>query len=141
MKKLFRSRKNKVIGGVLGGIAEYFDMDPVLPRIIFLFAFFFVKPISGFLVIFYILSWIILPKKSTDLPENSEGSAREISNSVMSEKSQKFLAWALIGIGVVALLVIVIPVSFLHSINQYTWPSLLILLGFLILVASFPKKN
>jgi phage shock protein C len=34
VKKLYRSRTNKVLAGVCGGIAEYFNIDPVLVRLI-----------------------------------------------------------------------------------------------------------
>lgn len=34
-KRLYRSEENKMIAGVCGGIAEYFDIDPVIVRIIF----------------------------------------------------------------------------------------------------------
>ncbi|MEI6614336.1 MAG: PspC domain-containing protein [Chrysiogenales bacterium] len=33
MKKLYRSRHNRMIGGVCGGIAEYFNIDPVIVRV------------------------------------------------------------------------------------------------------------
>ena len=33
-KKLYRSKKNKMIAGVCGGIAEYFDIDPTLVRLL-----------------------------------------------------------------------------------------------------------
>ena len=36
MKKLRRSRKNRVVCGVMGGIAEYFDVDPTIVRVLFL---------------------------------------------------------------------------------------------------------
>ena len=58
MKRLYRSRKNKVIAGVCGGIAEYFEVDPVLIRIIailFLFT-------GGASLIAYIVGMIIMPK-------------------------------------------------------------------------------
>jgi len=35
MKKLYRSSSNKIIAGVCGGLGEYFSVDPVLFRIIF----------------------------------------------------------------------------------------------------------
>jgi len=53
-KKLKRSSSNKVIGGVCAGIAEYFDIDPVLVRILF-FA-------SGIGILPYIIMMIIIPK-------------------------------------------------------------------------------
>lgn len=33
MKKLYRSRENKVFGGLLGGLGEYFDVDPGIIRV------------------------------------------------------------------------------------------------------------
>jgi phage shock protein PspC (stress-responsive transcriptional regulator) len=141
MKRLYRSKKNKVLGGVLGGLAEYLDMDPVLPRIIFLVAFFFIKPISGFLVVAYIVSCIILPYKPYDLPENTEGSAREVTKAPASKDTQNILAWAFIIIGVLSLLIITKPFAFLLSLNSFTWPILLVLLGLLILIVSIQKSN
>ncbi len=57
-KKLHRSVKNKVIGGVAGGLAEYFDIDPVLVRVLFVVSLFFHG--SGFIA--YIILWIIVPE-------------------------------------------------------------------------------
>jgi phage shock protein C len=36
-KKLFRSEENKVLFGILGGLGEYFDVDPTIYRLFFLF--------------------------------------------------------------------------------------------------------
>lgn len=58
--RLFRSEKDRVIGGVAGGLGEYFNTDPTLIRLLFvLFAF-----IHGSGVLLYIILWIILPPKS-----------------------------------------------------------------------------
>jgi phage shock protein C len=56
-KRLMRSSTDKKIGGVCGGLAEYFDMDPTLVRVIWLLAIFFAG--TGFLV--YIILWVVLP--------------------------------------------------------------------------------
>jgi len=40
-KKLYRSRKNRIIAGVLGGLAEYLQVDVVLLRIVYLLLMFF----------------------------------------------------------------------------------------------------
>ena len=59
-KRLYRSNKDRMIAGVCGGIAEYFDVDPTLIRviaIILLFAWSF-----GFWA--YLIMWIIVPLKS-----------------------------------------------------------------------------
>ncbi len=57
-KRLYRSRTDKMIGGVAGGLAEYFDVDPVFIRIAFVLLLF----LSGIGFIAYILLWILVPK-------------------------------------------------------------------------------
>jgi len=59
MKRLYRSRTHRVIGGVAGGIGEYLDIDPVLVRILFILALF--AGGVGFLA--YIIAWIIIPEQ------------------------------------------------------------------------------
>ncbi|WP_295673858.1 PspC domain-containing protein [uncultured Mucilaginibacter sp.] len=67
-KKLYRDEYHKVIGGVCAGLAEYFEMDPTIVRLIFAFAFF----AGGVGFIPYIVLWIVLPKKG--YPYNKFGS-------------------------------------------------------------------
>lgn len=57
MKKLYRSRDNKMISGVCGGIGEYFNVDPVLIRIIFLL----IALPGGVSVLLYFVCWILMP--------------------------------------------------------------------------------
>ena len=58
-KKLMRSSTDKKLGGVCAGLAEYFDMDVTLVRLIWM-ALVLIPPAPG--VIIYIVAWIILPK-------------------------------------------------------------------------------
>ncbi|MBF8436413.1 PspC domain-containing protein [Halanaerobiaceae bacterium Z-7014] len=58
-KKLYRSIDERILGGVCGGIAEYFKVDPVLVRIIFIVLFFGAG--SGLLA--YLVAWIIVPEE------------------------------------------------------------------------------
>ena len=58
MKRLYRSRKNRKIAGVCGGIGEYFDVDPVLIRLIAI-----VSVLTfGTGIIAYIIGIIIIPE-------------------------------------------------------------------------------
>jgi phage shock protein C len=57
-KRLYRSTENRMIAGVCGGIAEYFDIDPVIIRIIAVILLF--AGTAGFWA--YIILWIIVPK-------------------------------------------------------------------------------
>jgi phage shock protein PspC (stress-responsive transcriptional regulator) len=59
VKRLYRSKKNRVIAGVCGGIGEYFNIDPTLIRllwILFVFA-------GGSGILAYIIAWIIIPER------------------------------------------------------------------------------
>ena len=58
-KKLYRSQANKMIGGICGGLADYFDMDVSLLRLLFV-AFTLLTALFPF-VIFYIVAWIVVP--------------------------------------------------------------------------------
>ena len=58
MKKLYRS-PNRVIAGVCGGIAEYFDVDPTLIRVIYMILSLFSAAFPGFLL--YIILMIMIP--------------------------------------------------------------------------------
>ena len=53
-KRLHRSRKNKVLAGVCGGIGEYFNIDPVIVRILAIV-------IPGFGWLAYLICAIIIP--------------------------------------------------------------------------------
>jgi phage shock protein PspC (stress-responsive transcriptional regulator) len=60
-KKLYRSKKDRKIGGICGGIAEYFDVDSTLVRLAAVFLC-FVTGIAPLLLV-YIIGWIIIPEK------------------------------------------------------------------------------
>jgi phage shock protein C len=58
-KRLFRSRKERILGGVCGGLGNYLNVDPVLIRVVWAILFFAAG--AGFLA--YILAWIIIPEE------------------------------------------------------------------------------
>ena len=57
IKRLYRSKKEKVLGGVCGGIAEYFNIDPILIRLLWILALFG----AGFGILAYLIALIIIP--------------------------------------------------------------------------------
>jgi len=57
-RKLYRSTKDRMLGGVAGGLAEYFEIDSTLIRIIFVITLF----IGGTGLLAYILLWIVVPE-------------------------------------------------------------------------------
>ena len=68
--RITRSETDKRIGGVAGGIAEYFGIDPTLVRVGFVIAAF-----MGFGVLAYVVLWIVLPKGQPGVPVAPRGSS------------------------------------------------------------------
>lgn len=60
-KKLKKSKKEKIVAGVVGGLAEYFKIDATLLRIVWLIAMAFTGVIPMALV--YIVAAVIMPEK------------------------------------------------------------------------------
>jgi len=58
-KKLYRSKKSRIIGGVCGGIGEYLKVDPVLIRLIWVVG----ALMWGAGIFAYLVAWIIIPEK------------------------------------------------------------------------------
>ncbi len=73
-KKFYRDLKRKIIGGVCSGLANYYKVDPLWSRVIFLilfFGFLIIPPASGFALLLYIVLWIAIPG-SNDLVEDTK---------------------------------------------------------------------
>ena len=60
-KKLYRSQKERMIGGVCGGIAEYFDVDPTFVRL----AFVILAIAGGPGILIYIVMLLLVPEANT----------------------------------------------------------------------------
>ena len=77
-KKLYRSARDGMLGGVAAGIAEYFDIDPIIVRLAFvLFVF-----AGGAGVIVYLIMWIVVPQAplvpynmNANLPPQNQGTS------------------------------------------------------------------
>ena len=61
IKKLYRSGKDKTLGGIVGGLGEYFEMDSVLLRLLALFTIFVTGIVPG--IIAYLIALLIVPKR------------------------------------------------------------------------------
>ena len=56
--RIYRSGHDKVIGGVCGGLGEYFGIDPTIIRLIWA-----ISVLSGFGFLAYIIAWIAIPER------------------------------------------------------------------------------
>ncbi len=89
-KKLYRSEKDKMIGGVCGGLAQYFSIDVTIIRV--LFALIVIYGGSG--LILYIILWIVVPTESQIkvasqevIKENTKEIKKKVSSAVKEVKS------------------------------------------------------
>jgi phage shock protein C len=58
-RKLYRSKTNRQVAGVCGGLAEYFSLDLTLIRVLFVL----LAVLGGSGLVIYIAMWIIVPKQ------------------------------------------------------------------------------
>ena len=100
-KRFARSRTERMIGGVCGGIAEYFDLDPTLVRLGFALL---VLVGAGSPILFYLILWVIMPPdkggevdrigeleiESAAMPEDEEQMpAHEAQPAVLTEEQKE----------------------------------------------------
>lgn len=130
-QKLYRSHANKVFAGVCGGLAEYFDVDPVVIRIIFVLMVLF----GGSGVLLYIVAIFIVPKR----PYQPQNIASDQTVPIAQPKNDNVRNWfggALVLFGLIILLAnleIFHFFNFLEDAFEYVFPVLLIILGMAII--------
>jgi phage shock protein C len=64
VKRLYRSRSDRMFKGVCGGLAEYFGLDPILIRVVFVVSLF----VGGIGLISYVLLWLFVPEEPREEP-------------------------------------------------------------------------
>jgi phage shock protein C len=108
-KRLKRSKKNRLFLGVLGGIAEYLDVDPTVVRLIFVLLF-VINP--ALMTLAYLLAALVMPEEGpgeeSDLGKKLEGVMKEAGESLDSviheDGTSKIVAALLILLGAVLLI-------------------------------------
>lgn len=151
-KRLYRSRTDRMIFGVCGGLGEYFDIDPVIMRLIFVVLGLW----GGAGILLYLIGALVIPENPTqksepkekinneekidNIGEKMDHLASEIKNQV--KNVNKFQADQVLG-----LVVIFVGLSFLAG-NLFPWftfgrlwPLLMVLLGIAIIVGSVGKEQ
>lgn len=114
--RLYRSATDKVIAGVCGGLAQYFNIDPALVRL----AFVVFALTGGAGVLLYIVLWIAVPVGS-GTPAFALG-----------DRGHEMLATVLIAIGALWLLANFGAFSFINW--RFAWPLVLIAAGAALLL-------
>lgn len=114
--RLYRSRHDRFLGGVCGGLGQYFGIDPVIVRLAFVLLL-----TTGIGVLAYLVLWIVVP-------ERPAGEVETLASSRWAgHDSHEVLAWVLVFLGLVLLLG---NLQLLRWIDwSIVWPVLLIAIG------------
>lgn len=122
-RRLMRSRKENVLAGVCGGISEYFNIDVMVVRALWILSAIFDGP--GLLV--YFICALIIPKIPVGY-EYDEDSAPYYDED-KKERSKNYMALGFIGIGIYLVVKILVPwLNF-----KFLWPVALIGVGIMLL--------
>lgn len=141
-KRLYRSYTDKMLGGVCGGLGEYFDIDPVIIRVLFIVAVIF----GGGGILAYIILWIVIPQKPFTIPKfNQQSSNQTETNTEQSSNDDSFKNFviekrkmnknSLVGIILIFLGVLFLLDNFIPRFNFHDfWPLILIGIGFALIL-------
>lgn len=146
-KRLTRSSSDVLLGGVCGGLGQYFGIDPTLVRLIFVL----LTLAGGSGVLIYFILWIVIPRD--DMPAaqahldsqeftrraNQMGHEMEQMVHQPNQRAVKFIGFALVVLGLVYL-VQNLNIPWLAWFNdRLLWPVVIIALGALLLTRAFRK--
>lgn len=123
-KRLYRSRKDRMVWGVCGGLAEYFNIDPVIVRLVFVLLIF----ADGLGILAYIVMAIIFPSEE----KLSRPSKSELETIEGAGYRRRVLGIILIITGILILIANFFQTWWLEWIN--IWPLIIVGLGLLILI-------
>lgn len=130
MKKLTRSKHDKIVAGLCAGIGEYFNVDPTIIRITWI-----VLTIlsTRIFILVYLICSIVIPSGNEIIYQNGD-------NSHWRDNTPLFLGGVLVIIGGYSLIKIFFPFinNMIYRIQRF-WPILLIVLG--IYIINSPNKK
>jgi len=143
-KKLFRSRSDRMIAGVCGGLAEYFNIDSTLVRL----AAVALTLAGGSGVLAYLIFWFVVPQRPLDLSTGESATAtsetRQAAENEVTETSEASTAALFIGVLLTILGFLFLVgnfISFAWLTFSKLWPLVLIAIGILIVLRGSGRKQ
>ncbi len=97
-RKLYRSKNDKILAGIFGGLGEHFDIDPNLLRVIVLFLIFltFFGALVPFLIVYFISMFIIPSDREKGREESENENKNKDENSPSKPVYKNWLFWLII---------------------------------------------
>lgn len=143
---LYRSRTEKIFGGVCGGLAQSLNMDTFVVRLIFVILFLF----AGGGILIYLIMWIALPEEPLPMfngnPDPAAGTVPGESQTQSQDAPVLYprqtngalvAGLVLIGVGLVFLAHRFIPTIRFHDF----WPIVIVIVGLVLIATSFTKRK
>lgn len=133
MKRLYKSRQDRVIDGVCGGIAEYFGVSSVIVRLIFLLLLFF----GGVGLLLYIAGMLIIPENPKRKEESDEQNIEQKKTEQASSKDLHLILGIVLIVLGIGLLLENLGVPFWRFFKvgfDYALPILIVGVGVLLIV-------
>jgi phage shock protein C len=118
-----RSRSERVLAGVCGGVGRYLGVDPVLLRI----AFIILALANGLGVIAYVVCWVAIPEERPDQPAGPPSEPRR-------ETGRLVLGGSLVVLGLVLLLDRLAP-----ELDELFWPVALVAVGVAVMLVGLRR--
>jgi phage shock protein PspC (stress-responsive transcriptional regulator) len=144
-KTLYRVPERGIIAGVAAGLAEYFDLDVTLVRLIIVLLAFIS---NGGVILIYVILAIIIPAKANlkptsktkpSLHDNVQKLSSELQDSGRIHKLRNWAGLGLIILGVWLLLNTIIP-GWFRPRWDYIWPLVIISIGVLVVFSARGDK-
>ena len=118
-----RSRSERVLAGVCGGVGRYLGVDPVLLRI----AFIILTLANGLGVIAYVVAWVAIPEEQPDQPSGPPSEPRR-------ETGRLVIGGSLVVLGLVLLLDRLAP-----ELDELFWPVALVAVGVAVMLVGLRR--
>ncbi len=112
-KKVYRSRKNRIIFGVCGGLAEYFEIDPLLIRLLFIL----LVMAGGSGALLYLILAVLMPKEEGGVDLNKDNLAEEAKRRTkeLAEEIKGNESWIKNSRNIFGLIIIIFGLNLLFS--------------------------
>lgn len=139
-RRLYRSRHDRILGGVAAGVAQYFSIDPTIVRLAWLLIVLW----GGAGILLYLIAWALVPREPEGRSYTAAGydsdswdspSDRGAARGLDDERERRLLGWVLVGVGALIMLSKVGIIGWLFS------PSVMLAVLFIVAGLYFLGKN
>lgn len=139
-RRLYRSRDDRILGGVAAGVAQYFSIDPTIVRLAWLLIVLW----GGAGILLYLIAWALVPREpeggsfeaaTSDTAPWESSTGRGGARGLEDARERRLVGWVLVGIGALIMLSKVGIIGWLFS------PPVMLAVLFIVTGLYFLGKN